>query len=84
MSAESVDPMNEHIRSLGLSAAISRRDFLNGVGVAVVSSLLPTSISAALAEGRLPDCYPPVGSGMRGSHVLRNVSVSCSFTDDTV
>jgi spermidine dehydrogenase len=65
-------------RELGMGRSISRRDFLNGVSVALTSSLVPAS---AVAEFRRlsreetgsgsvseSDNYPPTRTGMRGSH----------------
>ncbi len=54
---------------LGMGRAITRRDFVNGVGVAVGASLLPACgengdpVSEVLAA-----YYPPAATGMRGSH----------------
>ena len=54
---------------LGMNADISRRDFLNGVSVAVGASLLPGSSSAQdVGAQDLPGYYPPELTGMRGSH----------------
>jgi len=56
-------------RQLGMSAAISRRDFLNGVSVAVGAAVLPSTSGAAdIGEQDLAGYYPPRLSGMRGSH----------------
>jgi spermidine dehydrogenase len=56
-------------RRLGMDAAISRRDFLNGVGVAIGASLLPPGISAGeVGEQGMAGYYPPALAGMRGSH----------------
>jgi spermidine dehydrogenase len=61
--------MNSRDFLLGMDRAISRRDFLNGVGVAVGTSLLPgcakTGESDAVATAAY---YPPAETGMRGSH----------------
>ena len=56
-------------RSLGMDADITRRDFLNGVGVAVGASLAP-SIGTTAHPGAqdMPGYYPPALQGMRGSH----------------
>ena len=56
-------------KQLGMNASISRRDFLNGVSVAIGASLLPQA-GAAMDSGRqdLPGYYPPTLTGMRGSH----------------
>ena len=59
-------------RDLGMKRDITRRDFVNGVGVAVTGSLLaPGWISAQ--DGRplssqTQEYYPPALTGMRGSH----------------
>ena len=56
-------------RRLGMGRAISRRDFLNGVSVAIGASLLPacTRTGEPIVEG--PSAYyPPAATGMRGSH----------------
>lgn len=64
--------MNAHDRSLGMGAAITRRDFLNGVGLAVAGSVLAPELVGALdqefAPERAPGYYPPALTGMRGSH----------------
>ncbi len=61
--------MNSRDQYLGMGRAISRRDFLNGVGVAVGASLLP----ACARDGDplavdVASYYPPAETGMRGSH----------------
>src|SRR5207249_687751 len=52
--------------------SITRRDFLNGVGLAVAGSLLAPELARAFeqefAPERAPDYYPPTRTGMRGSH----------------
>jgi spermidine dehydrogenase len=54
---------------LGMNADISRRDFLNGVSVAIGASLLPGNSGAnEVGEQDVPGYYPPGLSGMRGSH----------------
>src|SRR5262249_19313468 len=64
--------MNAHDRTLGMDRAITRRDFLNGVSLTVVGSVLaPQLLGAAeqeFAPERAPDYYPPTRTGMRGSH----------------
>jgi spermidine dehydrogenase len=52
-----------------MDRAISRRDFLNGVSVAIGASLLPacaTTREAAIEQ--LSAYYPPNRTGLRGSH----------------
>src|SRR5258708_18229145 len=68
--------MDARDRDLGMHRSISRRDFLNGVGVALTGALvvppwLDTSgLSAAAQQSpeMAPDYYPPLRTGMRGSH----------------
>ena len=56
-------------RQLGMDKAISRRDFLNGVGIAIGASLLPGTAFAQDFEAQdRPGYYPPGLTGMRGSH----------------
>ncbi|MCH8059197.1 MAG: NAD(P)-binding protein [Proteobacteria bacterium] len=61
--------MNSRDRRLGLGRAISRRDFLNGISVAIGASLLP---ACGRNDGPIADLpapyYPPAETGMRGSH----------------
>ena len=58
-------------RELGMGRSISRRDFLNGVSVALTSSVLPTSAVGVFRslQAQENDNYPPTRTGMRGSHV---------------
>jgi len=59
--------MNRRDRNLGMDRSITRRDFLNGVGVTVGGSLLSSPVARAM--GLLaPDRYPPALTGLRGSH----------------
>jgi len=61
--------MKARDRQLGMYADISRRDFLNGVSVAIGASLLPpSSIAKDIGQQDLAGYYPPQLSGMRGSH----------------
>jgi spermidine dehydrogenase len=59
-------------RDLGMDRAISRRDFLNGVGALAAGAVVPGCVSSV---GPFPrefnqsvDDYPPLRSGARGSH----------------
>ncbi|MDG1707715.1 MAG: NAD(P)/FAD-dependent oxidoreductase, partial [Emcibacteraceae bacterium] len=55
-------------QALGMDRDITRRDFLNGVNVAVAGSMLAAPLANAFAaEGTAP-YYPPTRTGMRGSH----------------
>jgi len=56
-------------RDLGMHRDITRRDFVNGVGVAVGSSLIaPGWLAAQEHAVDAADYYPPARTGMRGSH----------------
>ena len=60
-------------RRLGMDQSITRRDFLDGIAVAIGASLLPagcgtTEADATYAPERDPRYYPPALTGMRGSH----------------
>ena len=61
--------MNSRKRRLGMDQAISRRDFLNGVGVAIGASLLPACSKTGEPLIDVPSAYyPPAETGLRGSH----------------
>src|SRR5262245_60559634 len=65
--------MNAHDRALGMDRDITRRDFLNGVAVALTGSLVaPSAIGELAAQSaaaqNAPGYYPPALTGMRGSH----------------
>lgn len=67
--------MNAYDRDLGMSRDITRRDFLNGVGVAVTGAMVAPSraeastlLSAVQAPDQSPGSYPPALTGLRGSH----------------
>jgi spermidine dehydrogenase len=64
-------------QELGMHSRITRRDFLNGVGIAVGASVLPASSHwleafgiprSPFAPEKDPAYYPPAKTGMRGSH----------------
>lgn len=61
---------NDH--DLGMGRTITRRDFLDGMALAVGGSLISSPLLSALAsEGgpeNSPEYYPPGLTGMRGSH----------------
>ncbi len=67
--------MDKHDRELGMGRAITRRDFIDGVAVAIGGTLIrPTAGAAAplgapQAPGGDPGAtYPPMRYGMRGAH----------------
>jgi len=57
---------------LGMDRPISRRDFLNGVALAIGSGLIsPAALAfdeSAYAPEKAPGYYPPALTGMRGNH----------------
>ena len=53
---------------LGVGRAIDRRDFLNGVAVAIGMGVVPQSAMAAVWPQDQSGYYPPSLTGMRGSH----------------
>ena len=65
-------------RKLGMDRDITRRDFLNGVNIAVTGSLLSAPLTQAIAAQAdsardvsaqmMPGYYPPIRDGLRGSH----------------
>ena len=64
-------------RELGMGREITRRDFLNGVSIAVGSSLIAANSTWLEAFGvpqspsapeKDPNYYPPAKTGLRGSH----------------
>jgi spermidine dehydrogenase len=65
-----------HDRELGMGREITRRDFLNGVSIAVGTSLVANSTwlqafgipQSPFAPEKDPGYYPPAKTGMRGSH----------------
>ena len=61
--------MDSRDRRLGMDRAISRRDFLNGVSVAIGASVLPAYARTGEPVAKnLSAYYPPAETGMRGSH----------------
>ncbi|MDP6026613.1 MAG: NAD(P)/FAD-dependent oxidoreductase [Pseudomonadales bacterium] len=67
--------MNKRDRKLGINRSISRRDFINGIGVALSGSLMscswsetemPASPSLLLRDSNV--AYPPIRTGLRGNH----------------
>ncbi|MEQ1870127.1 MAG: NAD(P)-binding protein [Vicinamibacterales bacterium] len=64
--------MNANDRELGMDRSITRRDFLNGVGLTAVGAMLAPELLKAqqqeFAPERAADYYPPTRTGMRGSH----------------
>ena len=65
--------MKRSDRELGMDRAISRRDFLNGVGAVAAGTLVPgRALAEAMAAlegvGAASAAYPPRLTGMRGSH----------------
>lgn len=59
-------------RNLGMDRKITRRDFINGVSVAIAATMVAPRQLLAFDEGfapeKAPDYYPPLRTGMRGDH----------------
>jgi spermidine dehydrogenase len=57
-------------KDLGMDQPISRRDFVNGVAVAIGGALVPPTWwqDGVYAPEQDPNYYPPALTGMRGSH----------------
>ncbi|NKB32642.1 MAG: NAD(P)-binding protein [Pseudomonadales bacterium] len=56
-------------RDLGMHRNITRRDFVSGVGKVVGGSLIAPQLALAQQSNLIsPDYYPPMLTGMRGSH----------------
>jgi spermidine dehydrogenase len=68
MTTQKQNPSNDSF--LGMDQPITRRDFLNGVALAVTASLpLPAHASPTSSAAQdSPGYYPPLLTGMRGSH----------------
>ena len=62
--------MTDRDRALGMNRNIPRRDFLNGVALAVGAGLLPPRARGVLdvLHGMDAAPYPPALTGLRGSH----------------
>ncbi len=58
-------------RELGMHRKITRRDFINGVAVTAGTAMMPWQLFGAdepVERQNSPGYYPPVLTGMRGSH----------------
>jgi spermidine dehydrogenase len=72
--------MNSRDRELGMDRPIKRRDFLNGVAVAIGAPLLGVTGAHSAYAQQAPSSYPPALTGMRGlypgsfttAHALRD------------
>src|SRR6202790_253158 len=74
--------MNQRDKELGMGRKIARRDFINGVSVAIGASIaapgnvlggffpdeFPSDGAGVYAPEREPGYYPPAKMGLRGSH----------------
>jgi spermidine dehydrogenase len=63
--------MNKKDRLLGMDRDITRRDFIHDLSLASLGLALPASAAASTANGATAASdaiYPPVRTGMRGSH----------------
>jgi len=69
-----VQAMRPRDRDLGMDRPITRRDFLQGVGVATAAAMTPSraladAVASLEAPQRMPASYPPALTGLRGDHV---------------
>ena len=63
--------MNPNDKTLGMDQPITRRDFIHDVGLAGVGLALPLhglALAPTGAPAAMPGDYPPVRTGLRGSH----------------
>lgn len=60
--------MKKTDEQLGMHQNIPRRDFLQGTALASLGLLLPTSCVFPENKNESPEDYPPLKTGMRGSH----------------
>jgi len=61
--------MDSNDRCLGMNRQITRRDFLNGIAVAIGASLIPGCLRDSDPVADLSaQYYPPAEMGMRGAH----------------
>ena len=61
--------MDKRDRRLGMDQAITRRDFLGGVSIAIGATLIPGCTRTGEPVPEIPAVYyPPGEAGMRGSH----------------
>lgn len=70
-------------KELGMDRRITRRDFLNGMALAIGAAAVPHGLSAQTASGEpqnAPGYNPPKLTGMRGSHA-GSFSVAHSLRD---
>jgi spermidine dehydrogenase len=69
MTQEKQDRSRDRI--LGMDQPITRRDFLNGVAIGATAAAAGPLFAASIADAApedAPDYYPPLLTGMRGSH----------------
>jgi spermidine dehydrogenase len=52
-----------------MTTGITRRDFMNGIAIAVVGTAAVDLARAQVADTSITQSYPPSRSGLRGSHV---------------
>src|ERR1035437_9813419 len=52
-----------------MTTGITRRDFMNGIAIAVVGTAGVDLARAQVADTSITQSYPPSRSGLRGSHV---------------
>ena len=60
--------MKKSDRELGMGQDITRRDFIQGAGLAALSLSVPLGVIASGDPGSAGQYYPPTRTGLRGSH----------------
>lgn len=68
-SRDPKQPNESRDREIGMHCDITRRDFLNGMALAVGAAIIPDSLFAKTTDQHSPGYYPPALTGLRGSHV---------------
>ena len=60
--------MGKFDEETGESQKITRRDFVHGLGLGGTMLAFSAAMSACTSEGQSPSNYPPLRTGLRGSH----------------
>ena len=55
-------------RELGMDRPIARRDFLNGIALAIVGAGVSAGVAQGQSSGDDPSTYPPLIGGLRGNY----------------
>src|SRR2546423_4457143 len=73
-------------RYLGMDRSITRRDFMNGMAIAIGAAIVPGGASGVFSPDTEPQnhrgYYPPAQTGLRGSHA-GSFEIAHSLRDGT-